>query len=360
MNDITLFESPVFAEDVTRVLSHDLEWQQLANTRVLITGATGMIPAYVVGTLLEANRRFGLDLDVIGLVRNEKRAVRRLGATLDDSHFTLITGDVAKMDYSEIPFDHVIHGASPARPSMHATDPISTLKANVNGTLSLLDAAVATNAASFTLMSSSEVYGSVDGVDLIPEQLFGGLDPVNPRASYSESKRLAETAAITYAHQTGLRALILRFGHIYGPGMALDDGRVQADFLADVVHQRDITLQSDGSASRTYTYVADAVAGLFTAHLKGDEPVYNVADPAGMITIRELAAGFIAARPELGLALRFASDDLERSFAPQKSLGLDASRLQRLGWKPQVDLSQGIDRMIASFELAASNGQGVS
>ena len=59
---------------------------------------------------------------------------------------------------------------------------------------------------------------------------YGGFDILDPRASYSEGKRAAETIASVYAAQHGIDTRIVRFGHVYGPGMALDDGRVQADF----------------------------------------------------------------------------------------------------------------------------------
>lgn len=62
-------------------------------------------------------------------------------------------------------------------------------------------------------------------------------------------------------------------------------------------------MMSSGAAMRTYTYVADAVLGLFFAHLIGDDHAYNVANPAGNITIRQLAEAFAAARPEKSLNL---------------------------------------------------------
>jgi nucleoside-diphosphate-sugar epimerase len=202
-------------------------------------------------------------------------------------------------------------------------------------------------------MSSSEVYGAQpEGVRLIPEGSYGGFDILNPRASYSEGKRAAETIAGVYAAQHGIDARIVRFGHIYGPGMALDDGRVQADFAANVVRGENIVLNSDGAAMRTYTYVADAVAGLFTALLVGRDRAYNVADPQGMVSIRELARKFAAARPEKGLQRVFANPEHadDRAYNTSAFLGLDSSALEALGWRAQVDLTSGIDRMLRSYE----------
>jgi nucleoside-diphosphate-sugar epimerase len=132
--------------------------------------------------------------------------------------------------------------------------------------------------------------------------------------------------------------------------MAVDDGRVQADFAADVAAGRDIVLNSDGSAVRTYTYVGDAVAGLFYALLRGTELAYNVADADGLVSIRRLAELFTAVRPGRGLQLRFTNAADGRAYSPVKGQGLDSARLAGLGWRPIVDLPTGLDRMVAELE----------
>lgn len=349
-SDVVLFDSPVFAEDVCRIASADLAWEQYAGAEVLVTGASGMIPMYVVGALLTANDMHGLGLHVSGMVRNVPKAAARFGSALDRADFTLVEGDVIDRAAFERPYSIVFHGASPARPTLHKSSPVTTLKANTLGTINLLDSLVATGGESFVLLSSSEVYGAVAETELIGEDDEGTLQHFAPRASYSEGKRIAETALAAYADEYSVRALSLRFGHIYGPGMALDDGRVQADFLADVVLNRNIRMMSSGAATRTYTYVADAVLGLFYAHLRGEEQVYNVADPAGNISIRALAENFAGARPEKNLELDFVNPEDGRSFSPVASLGLDARRLTELGWNAATSLAEGVSRTIRSFE----------
>ncbi|WP_166997892.1 NAD-dependent epimerase/dehydratase family protein [Paramicrobacterium fandaimingii] len=349
-NDVVLFDSPVFHEDVDQIAAHPLPWDRYRNQEILVTGASGMIPMYVVGTLLAANERYGLGMHVSGMVRNAAKATKRLGSALQRGDFSLVEADVVEPRPFDRAFSIVFHGASPARPSLHKSSPVSTLKANTLGTINLLDSLVARGGGDFVLLSSSEVYGSVDGNALISEDSVGTLQHFAPRASYSEGKRIAETALTAYADQFGIRGQSLRFGHIYGPGMALDDGRVQADFLANVVRGQNIRMMSAGAATRTYTYVADAVLGLFFAHLHGDAEVYNVADPAGNVSIRELAETFSQARPEKQLKLNFVNPEDGRAFSPVASLGLDSRRLAALGWSAKTTLSTGVSRTIRSFE----------
>lgn len=348
--DVVVFDTPVFSDDVARIASADLPWSQYRNTEVLVTGASGMIPMYIVGSLLAANDAHDLGIKVTGMVRNLDKAKKRLGTALDRADFNLIAGDVIDLPQLETKFSTVFHGASPARPSLHKSSPVTTLKANTLGTINLLDALVESGGKSFVLLSSSEVYGSVDARELIAEDDEGTLQHFAPRASYSEGKRIAETALAAYADEFGIRSLSLRFGHIYGPGMALDDGRVQADFLADVVRHRNVRMMSAGAATRTYTYVADAVLGLFVAHLRGDAQVYNVADPAGNISIRQLAEAFAAARPDRALQLDFVNPEDGRSFSPVASLGLDAGRLAALGWTADTSLPVGVSKCVRAFE----------
>ncbi len=344
---------PVITQDVSEIIGRDLPWELLDGSTVLVTGANGMLPSYVVHTLLGLNDTRDAGITVIGLVRNEAKARRILGPVLSRPDFRLLATDVTELHDLDGPLDLVVHGASAARPVLHASDPVATIKANLLGSFNLLDLCVAKGASRFVLMSSSEVYGAQpEGLRLIPEDSYGGFDFLNPRASYSEGKRAAETIASVYAEQYDLDSRIVRFGHIYGPGMALDDGRVQADFAANVVRGEDIVLNSDGAAMRTYTYVADAVAGMFYALLVGTGRVYNVADSKGMVSIRDLALHFTDARPEKQLKRVFANPEHadDRAYNTSKFLGLDSSAVEELGWRAQVHLENGIDRMLRSYE----------
>ena len=341
----------VVAHDVDEILARDLPWERLAGTTVLVTGAGGMLPSYVVRTLLALNDRQGAGVRVLGLVRDAARAARVLGDLLGRPDLELLVQDVAAPVVVRGRLDHVVHGASAARPALHGSDPVGTFRANVLGTLNLLDLCVEHASVGLVLMSSAEIYGAQpEGAGLIDEQSYGGFDLLQSRACYSEGKRAAETACAVYGVQHGLRNRVVRFGHVYGPGMAGDDGRVQADFAASVVEGRDIVLNSDGSAVRTYTYVADAVAGLFYAMLAAEEIALNVADPRGLVSIRELAELFVRARPERHLALRFAHEADGRSYSTAKRQGLSSARLARTGWRPVVDLPEGIDRMVTAME----------
>ncbi|MBH0053565.1 NAD-dependent epimerase/dehydratase family protein [Salinibacterium sp. SWN139] len=345
----------VVAHDIHEILASALPWNSLFGKTVLVSGASGMIPSYVVYVLLALNDTQNAGINVRGLVRNGAKARAILGDVVDRPDFALIEQDVATAFVLDEPVDLIVHGASPARPALHSNSPVDTIRANVQGAFNLLDACVASDGAHFVLMSSAEVYGQrPDDANLVSEDSYGAVDILNPRACYTEGKRAAETIAVSYHAQYKVPITIARFGHIFGPGMALDDGRVQADFAADVIAHRDITLNSDGSARRTYTYLADAVAGMFSALLLGENTAYNISDRDGFISIRDLAHAFTAARPHHELQVRYSEQVDISKYNPIQGQGLDDSRLRALGWTPHVGLSAGLDRTIAWHEERAA------
>ncbi len=353
--------NPIIQDDISEVIARGLPWEKLHGSTVLVTGASGMLPSYVVYTLLALNDAHDAGITVVGLVRNERKAKAILAPLLERDDFSLLAADVSQPVEMDRAPDWIIHGASAARPALHGSDPVATIRANISGTMNLLDLAVASGTKGFSLMSSAEVYGQQPpGTTLISESNYGGFDILNPRACYAEGKRAAETLSAVFGHQHGLHTSIARFGHIYGPGMALDDGRVQADFASNVVNGSDIVLNSSGSAQRTYTYVADAVAGLFYALLVGESTAYNVADREGLVSIRELAEVFAAARPELGLEVKFTRQEDARSYSKAQAQGLDSSALEALGWSASVPLATGVGRMVASHRVGNESGGGNS
>ena len=353
---IDKLQNNIISEDIERIISEDLPWETLRGTTILVTGASGMIPSYVMYTLLGLNDSMDLGIKVLALVRNEEKARRILGTVLERDDVELIAQDVSIPLVYDGPVDYIFHGGSAARPKEHKVAPTSTIRANLIGTFNLLDLAVEKKSKGFVLMSSSEVYGKVapeSGV--IGEDDYGYIDPLNPRSCYSEGKRAAETICTSFRAQYGIDCKLPRFAHIYGPGLGLNDGRVQADFAANVFRGEDIVMNSDGSSQRAYTYVGDAVSGIFYVLLKGEDMAYNIADSSSIISIRQLAEAFIACRPEKNLRLVMNIDQsAAASYNPAKFIGLDDSKIRALGWTPKVSVAEGVGRMISNYEITES------
>jgi UDP-glucuronate decarboxylase len=345
----------VVAQDIERVLAYPLPWEQLSGSTVLISGAAGFLPAYLVETLARLNAK-GAAIRVIGVVRSRERAMKRLGH-LVDLGVTLIEHDVSLALPDDLPpADFIVHAASQASPRFYGSDPVGTLEANTAGTSHLLRHAARSGTRSFLFFSSGEVYGiPVDGTRRLTETDFGYLDPATVRACYGESKRLGETLCVSWAHQHGVPARIVRPFHTYGPGMSLTDGRVFADFVADIVARRDIVLKSDGLAMRPFCYLSDATAGFFTAMLQGEVgKAYNVGNPEAEISIRDLAQLLAGLFPALGLkaVMTNAASSAAAGYlqSPVNRSVPDVTLMAALGWQPAIGLAEGFRRTVLSFD----------
>ena len=339
-------------EDLCSVADRDLPWDKLDGKQILITGANGFIGYYLVMTCLFRNDLYHSRIQVIGLVRNRKHAESKYGQILDREDFCLCVQDVC----DEIAMEHVdyvIHAASQASARYFAEDPVGTMNANLLGTRSVLELARRCWA-TVLLISSLKVYGSFadSSKDAICEEEMGYLDPVSFRNCYAMGKRAAETLGASYSAQYGVSVKIVRPSYIYGPTIMTDD-RVWAQFMVNVLRRENIVLKSSGAVIRSYCYVADTAAAIFTVLLKGKEMYpYNISSRESSISIRNLARAALAAFPERNLGLTFANlaDESELDPAASPREILDNARLVELGWDARVSPVEGMRRGVMIME----------
>lgn len=347
-------QSNVIHEDLEQIGAADLPWELFRTKTVMVSGGAGFLAAYLVQALLAIDAAHSLDMRIVCVVRAMSGARTRLGHLLADPRLSVIQHDVTLPAPASFPIaDFIVHAASHASPKYYGTDPIGTLLANTIGTQHLLEHAVRSGTQRFLFFSSGEVYGVPLNSDRpVTEQDYGYLDPMQVRSCYAESKRMGETMCCAWALQYGLHASVVRPFHTYGPGMALDDGRVFADFVADVVASRDIVLKSDGLARRPFCYIADATLGFLTVLLRGEgKHAYNIANPEAEISMRDLASTVSGLFPERGVGVRF--DIPESSNAYLKSPITRSypciAKARGLGWDPKIGIEEGFRRTIQSY-----------
>ncbi|GBF72217.1 UDP-glucuronate decarboxylase [Paenibacillus sp. 598K] len=343
----------VIEEDLEDILGKNIAWQELSGRTVLITGASGLLPSYMVDTCMALNRRQLLDspVHVLVLVRNEAAARRRFDQYRNNPHLEFLVQDVCEPVSWSGRVDFIIHAASQASPKYYSVDPVGTLSSNVIGTLNLLKLAKEKQVQSMLFLSSGEIYGQVPEA-LIPtkEEDYGYVNPMSVRSCYAESKRMAETMCVSWHHQYGVPVKVVRPFHTYGPGMKLDDGRVFADFVSNILNRKDIVMTSEGTATRAFCYLSDATAGFFTVLLKGvSGEAYNIGNPDGTVSISELASTLIGLFPEYGLkVVRSAPFGKYVPSMSDKNIP-DITKAMNLGWRPSTGIKAGFSRTIRSY-----------
>jgi nucleoside-diphosphate-sugar epimerase len=344
----------VIHEDLQNIVASGIDWRQFENKTVLIAGANGFLPAYMVETLLcLAGAKIVQNLKVLALVRNKEKAEKRFAHLLHDTRLQFIVQDVCLPIQTSEPVHFIIHAASQASPKYYGVDPIGTLNANVSGTINLCELARKNPIQAFLYFSSGEVYGKVDEkITEISERDYGYLDPMNVRSCYGEAKRMGETICVSYMHQHGVSVKVVRPAHIYGPGMDLNDGRVFADFVKNVINGEDIVMNSDGNASRVFCYLSDATTAFFKALIDGQAgEAYNVANPLCEITIRELAEKLVALFPEKRLKV-VRRERSGSSYMASSNTRCSAAikKIQLLNWNPAITIEDGFYKTILSYE----------
>lgn len=341
----------IIAQDIEAILLGKIQWDQLKNVTILITGANGFLASYLVKTLLAASMEFKLDLTIYAVIRSAIK-INRIKYLEGSKGLIIYEHDMSKPLPLDFPItDWIIHAASKASPKFYGSDPIGTFKPNSVGTLNLLEHAVINNSSKFLFISSGEVYGEVDSGVTIDETAFGKLDTMKIRSAYGESKRMGELLTAIWADQYNICGLVARPFHTYGPGLYLDDGRVFSDFVSNIVNKEPIVLNSDGKAERPFCYISDAVLGLLTILTSGSSGnAYNLGNPAGNISILDLAimlSRLVDANQVEVIRNHDGNDGYLKSPVMQQDISIE--KLRKLGWKPYITLQEGFRRMIMSY-----------
>jgi UDP-glucuronate decarboxylase len=235
---------------------------------------------------------------------------------------------------------------------------LETMDANVNGLRYILDYSVSQQAAGrevsgILFFSSSEIYGdpSPDNIPT-PETYRGNVSCSGPRACYDESKRYGETLCVNFQRQHSVPVKIARPFNNYGPGLKITDRRVIPDFARDIFSPRDLTLLSDGTARRTFCYVADAVAGYYKVLVSGQPgEAYNIGVEGPEVSMAELAGKMAGLSRTLfgytGRVVHQQSADKDYlTDNPSRRCPIIAKARSALGYAPSIGLEDGLQRTL--------------
>ena len=305
--------------------------------RILITGGAGFVGSHLAERLLCQGH------DVIAVDNYFTGSKRNMEHLLTNSRFEIVRHDVTFPLYVEV--DAIYNLASPASPVHYQHDPVQTTKTNVMGAINMLGLAKRLRVP-ILQASTSEVYGDPE-VHPQPEEYWGKVNPIGPRACYDEAKRVAETLFFDYHRQHGLDIRVARIFNTYGPRMAADDGRVVSNFIVQALRGEPLTIYGDGSQTRSFCYVDDLVSGLIALmeNASNEPGPVNLGNP-GEFTMLELAS--------LVLDMTGSSSPIEHRDLPaddpkQRQPNIDKAK-KVLGWEPSVPLRDGLKKTIDYFQ----------
>ncbi|KAJ3535417.1 hypothetical protein NMY22_g6501 [Coprinellus aureogranulatus] len=246
--------------------------------RILVTGGAGFVGSHLVDRLMI----LGHEVTVIdNFFTGSKTTVSHW---IGHPNFEMVRHDVVEPFMIEC--DQIYHLACPASPPHYQFNAVKTIKTSFMGTLNMLGLAKRVKAR-FLITSTSEVYGDPE-VHPQPEDYWGHVNPIGPRACYDEGKRVAETLTYGFQRQDGVDVRVARIFNTYGPRMNPADGRVVSNFIVQALKGEDMTVYGDGKQTRSFQYIHDLVDGLIALMNSGESRPVNIGN-GDEFTIGEFA-----------------------------------------------------------------------
>jgi dTDP-glucose 4,6-dehydratase len=301
----------------------------------VVTGGAGFLGSHLCEYLLTRGYRVicvdNLETSSLGNIEH-----------IRDEDFVFAYHDVVEHIQVDEPVDFVFHLAALASPIDYLRMPLHSLKVGSYGTHNALGLAKYKRAR-FMLASTSEVYGD-PLVHPQPESYWGNVNPVGPRGVYDEAKRYAEALAMAYHGQQGVDTCIVRIFNTYGPRMRPNDGRAVPTFMRQALEGQPITVFGEGTQTRSFCYVDDLIRGLVLLAESGEHLPINIGNPREF-TLNELA--------ETVLRVTGSTSEIVHEALPIDDPQVrqpDITRAKQvLGWEPEIELEEGLKRMLAAL-----------
>lgn len=336
--------------DISIILNNPVDWEKFRNKTILVTGATGRIGMYIVEALIKADIDWNLNITLIALARNKQKLREVFRNSLNLPNIHILIQDITQPICWDGNIHYIFHTAGAASPQDFTNAPVDTLWGHLQGTRNILELAKEKNSEKLLYVSTVEIYGEWQKEESIRENDMGPVCCDNSRACYPEAKRMCETMLAAYKAQYNVPYVVVRLCHTFGPGISLNDGRAFSEFIQNVIKGEDIVLQTDGSAVRTYTYVADAVGAMFLTFTKGKEQYYNIANTDNLISIRDLAELISKLDPKRKVKVQYAGNAEQKlKYLPFRLGIMNVDKIMELGWNPQVGLEAAFRYTLESF-----------
>lgn len=313
--------------------------------RILITGGAGFIGSHLCERKLkEGHEVICIDNFFTGRRKNVEHLLGYPG-------FELVRHDVTSPYLAEV--DEIYNLACPASPVHYQYNAIKTIKTSILGATNMLGLAKRVKA-KILQASTSEVYGDPN-IHPQHEEYWGHVNPIGIRSCYDEGKRCAETLFMDYHRQHRVRIKIIRIFNTYGPNMHPNDGRVVSNFIMQALRGEEITIFGSGNQTRSFQYVDDLLEGMCRMMDTPDSitgPV-NIGNP-NEFTMLELAQKVIDLT---GSASKMIFKPLPSDDPKQRQPDISLANKLLDGWKPVIQLEEGLKRTISYFDNELKSGR---
>lgn len=324
--------------------------QRFEGKTILISGGAGFLGRHFVSLFRRLNQDVLAKpckvISVDNYITGEQLALHEGGR--HDPNVVDVWADVSYPLPIREDLHFILHAAGVASPVYYLKYPLETIESAVQGTKNLLELARRNkDLEGFLFFSSSEIYGDPDPKAVpTPETYHGYVSSVGPRACYDESKRLGETIATVYQQRYNVPVAIVRPFNVFGPGMKHNDRRVIPMFTYEALNRRPLPVHGDGSQTRTFCYISDAICGFTKILLRGQPgEAYNIGNASSEIAMRDLAAMFGELIPDASFKC-ISYPNTYPAGEPQRRCPDLSKAKQQLNYSSRIELRDGLSRFI--------------
>jgi len=315
----------------------------MPHKKILVTGGAGFIGSHLCELLIDE----GFTVKVFDdLFRGNKSNLSSIQKSLEFE-----CGDIKnKEDVSKAVknVDIIVHLAAINGTRFFYEIPEKVLDVNVKGTLNILEAAANNNVKHVVFSSSSEVYGYPLSFPTNENHVLQIMDPLNSRFSYAGSKIVGELMVINFAKAFGFDYSILRFHNVYGPRMGHE--HVFPEFIRRIIRNEDFVVQGDGTQTRSFCYISDAIKGIFYCLVKdaAKNQIFNIGNDKEISLNEVIDLLSKISGKEINPKYNIKSDQLTGSTLRRQP---DISKARKLlGYEPEIELKKGLKKTFQWYE----------
>lgn len=306
--------------------------------KIMVTGGAGFIGSnfirYQLHTYPEVHVVNFDKLTYAGNLENLKG--------IDESRYTFVKGDIADAAAVSAAMDGcdaVVNFAAETHVDRSILGASEFIETDVRGVYNIVEAAKRLGTGRVVLVSTDEVYGSID------KGSFSETDPARPRNPYSASKAGGELLGMSYFHTFGVPVIVTRGSNTYGPYQYPE--KVLPLFVTNAIDDQPLPLYKGGEHNvRDWLFVDDHCSGIDHA-LRHGQPgeIYNVAgenERENIVLTRRILE--LTGKPETLIRLVPDRPGHDRRYS------IDATKLKRLGWKPMMNWDKGMELTVRWYQ----------
>jgi nucleoside-diphosphate-sugar epimerase len=288
----TNLKSKILREDFSVIVDSSYsDLDKIVNSEVMITGASGFVGSWLVGSWLWARESLKGKGRLLLVCRNIEGLTQQYASSISAGHLILHASDVRSLNFpSSFKPRLVIHAATPARESLNVSNPLEMLNIIIDGQKRLLEISQQGGVERFLFLSSGAVYGTIPlNLKQVHEDYSGAPQLNNTSMAYHEGKRVAELMGNICSQNGSMGFVSARLFAFLAPFLPIDEHFAAGNFIGNAIRNEDIIIKSGGGSIRSYQYGTDLATWLWALLVRGKSgDAYNVGSDESL-SIKELA-----------------------------------------------------------------------